>query len=71
MNEQQSLFEQLQRILLDEDRRQAEEIRAEINDLRNEIADLNPEVFLASWCGKPFDLNSVSSFWTHQSGRTA
>jgi len=25
----------------------------------NEIADLNPEVFLASWCGKPFDLNSV------------
>ncbi len=26
---------------------------------RNEIADLNPEVFLASWCGKPFDLNSV------------
>ena len=24
-----------------------------------EIADLNPEVFLASWCGKPFDLNAV------------
>ena len=43
MNEQQSLFEQLQRILLDEDRRQAEEIRAEINDLRNEIADLRED----------------------------
>ena len=25
----------------------------------NEIADLSPEVFLASWCGKPFDLNAV------------
>ena len=43
MNEQQSLFEQLQRILLDEDRRQTDEIRAEINDLRREIADLREE----------------------------
>ena len=43
MNGQQSLFEQLQRILLDEDRRQAEEIRVEINDLRSEIADLRED----------------------------
>ncbi|MGB1205929.1 MAG: hypothetical protein ACPG5B_09795 [Chitinophagales bacterium] len=43
MNEQQSLFEQLQRILLDEDRRQTEEIRSKINDLQHEIIDLREE----------------------------